>query len=358
MRRTLCLLPLLLAPAFAHGLATEQLGNGSILMNLGLGAELLDIINSDSRVYYYEVNGNPTFFFKGDARELNKAVAKFAAMKHEKKEIILLAGAGETQTLLRDKKVPFDWTVHVPMGIHMGGDHEVADTRATLIIHVPGVRAKPADKPEQLTAWIADLNSDDFKTRAAAETGIEKLGIAAVPAIRKALAGKLSAEARDRLERMLQRRGREISLDLLEIPADFTVIGSDTLLARARKEMGNKSGEVRGYAVGSLPTEHMSAADVAKELEQFLKTEKHEYALRCALGGAGRLGAAGKSLIPVIREVMKADDKNVKASCQYAIDEIEKAKDAKEPAADGKTRETIRAEISAFIAARGKTPKK
>ncbi|WP_020473907.1 hypothetical protein [Zavarzinella formosa] len=358
MRRILSLLPLILAPSLACGLATEQLGNGPLNQSFGLADDLLAIANMDSRVYWYEVNANPTFFFKGDAKELNKAIAKFTAMKHDKKEIILLAGTGETQTLLRDKKIAYDWIVHVPHGFHFGGDSEVADTRATLTIRIPGVRAKTPEKPEQLTKWITELNSDDFKTRAGAETGIEALGTAAIPAILKALNDKPAAEARDRLERLRDRAGQTVSLDLLEIPTDTLVIGSDTLLARARKEMSNKAPDVRGYAVSSLPTEHMKIEDVVKEYEQILKTEKNEYPLRCALGGVSRLGVAAKPLIPLLREVMKTDDKNVKSSCQYAIDEIEKEKEAKEIPADTKTITTIRTEIGELVAARKTTKPK
>src|SRR5688572_11845069 len=82
-----------LAPARVHALATETLGNSHI-QGWGFDAKLLALVNVKARVYWFEVNGNPFFFFKGGPKELNEALRQFAALPDSKKEIILLPGPG------------------------------------------------------------------------------------------------------------------------------------------------------------------------------------------------------------------------------------------------------------------------
>jgi hypothetical protein len=124
MHRATILFGLLTAafiPDRVFALATEQLGNKPIGLSWDFGAKLLEAVNVEERVYWYEVNGNPTFFFKGGPKELNQAIRRFAAIPHDKREIVLLPGPGAIQTF--DKKpVTFDWSLHVPMGFYFGGE--------------------------------------------------------------------------------------------------------------------------------------------------------------------------------------------------------------------------------------------
>jgi RNA polymerase sigma factor (sigma-70 family) len=57
----------------------------------------------------------------------------------------------------------------------------------------------------QVARWVADLDSDDFAVREKATKELERLGESAEPALRKALSGEPSAEARRRVERLLAR---------------------------------------------------------------------------------------------------------------------------------------------------------
>lgn len=67
-------------------------------------------------------------------------------------------------------------------------------------------RVQPAPPPnaKQLARLIAELGSDDFAARENAMHALEVIGGAAVPALREALAGKLSLEARRRMAQLLQ----------------------------------------------------------------------------------------------------------------------------------------------------------
>jgi hypothetical protein len=58
-------------------------------------------------------------------------------------------------------------------------------------------------KPEAIRGWITDLDHPTFARREAAETALAKAGRLTEPAVRRALAGKPSAEARQRLEKVL-----------------------------------------------------------------------------------------------------------------------------------------------------------
>src|SRR5262249_27213922 len=60
---------------------------------------------------------------------------------------------------------------------------------------------------ERVPALIADLDADEFAVREKAAGELEKLGDTAEPALRKALKGGLSAEARRQIERLLEKLG-------------------------------------------------------------------------------------------------------------------------------------------------------
>ncbi|HEV3084651.1 MAG TPA: sigma-70 family RNA polymerase sigma factor [Gemmataceae bacterium] len=69
-----------------------------------------------------------------------------------------------------------------------------------------GKRLRPAEPADErrLAQLLADLDSDAFATRERAERELQHMGEAAVPALRTALSGKLSPEARRRLESALE----------------------------------------------------------------------------------------------------------------------------------------------------------
>lgn len=78
--------------------------------------------------------------------------------------------------------------------------------------------AAPADGPQQerIRRLIAQLDDDNFRARETASAELEKLLEPAEPALRAALVGKVSVEARRRIERLLQGR-REGTLSAEEL---------------------------------------------------------------------------------------------------------------------------------------------
>src|SRR5262249_54186961 len=61
----------------------------------------------------------------------------------------------------------------------------------------------PADR--RIPAWIADLDHNDYAVREGASAALEKLGEQARPTLRQALAKEPSAEARRRMEELLDK---------------------------------------------------------------------------------------------------------------------------------------------------------
>jgi hypothetical protein len=66
-------------------------------------------------------------------------------------------------------------------------------------------------KPEELARLIARLDADEFAAREAAAKALADLGPLAAPALRAALAGKPSAETRERITKLLNRMATEPS---------------------------------------------------------------------------------------------------------------------------------------------------
>jgi RNA polymerase sigma factor (sigma-70 family) len=122
--------------------------------------------------------------------------AKAAALTAQELEVSWADLAGEAQTAYRA----------------IGRLRSAPKQAAALL----GERLKPAPSAdvERIQAFIADLDSPQFKTRDQAMKELEKLSGVAEPALQKALAGKLTLETRQRIELLLQK------LDDTGLPAE------------------------------------------------------------------------------------------------------------------------------------------
>ena len=354
-------------PAAAPALGLEYLGNARVESQGGWSTAFVDAVNNPRRVYGYEVNGNPTFFFHGNADDLNQAIVQFAAIPAEKREIILLPGPGEVSTFDRKTKIAYGWSIHVPMGFHFKADEETGDTRTTMIIRIPAVRVAPLKVPAGFEGLLADLDSKEFRVRDRASKGLRDLGPGAAPLLRKASAATASAEVRARLEVLLAPHGG-VQLDLLAIPADIPVVGVDELLERYRKGLGHKSAAVRNYAINALVQPGVTPADMVLALDKLVRSETDESVLRTAAASLASLGAGAKPAVAALRAKVKdmpprqvqslilAKDGEpqplpLRQTLKEAADAIEKAEALPANELD-KSQATIRSEIGAFVKAR------
>jgi hypothetical protein len=355
MKRSVMLLGLLSTLSLTgpvHALREVIVGNQPLSPGM-FGPELLAAVNIHERVYLYVHDGNPFFFFKGGPKALNDALGRFAAIPAERREIVLLPIPAKP--LIHDKPIGYDWSLHVPLGRRRGGSSELADTRATLTVYIPEPLPPALADVQKARQWIADLDSDDFRTRERATRELADLGPSVTSLLREALKAGASIEARKRMEGILTRVCRVIRLDALELPRGVPVVGLEDLLARCRKELANKDPIMRGNAARLLADQGATAEEIVPDLEKLLKTEKDPSPLAGAAWAAYHLGAAARPLLPALRATAKTTDKNVASICDQAIDRIDKATAEPLPNGEAKRRAIIRKEIREFVAAlRGK----
>jgi hypothetical protein len=334
----------------ALALATEHFGSDPVSPGfLSLGREALDLANLPGRFYWYEVNGNPTFFYRGDAGALNAALKKFAALPGDARELILLPGPGEGHSLTGEKRFGYDWRVNTPAGLHREGP-------PTVTVYVAAVAPARAPDPGQLERWLADLDSDSFEVRDRAGRELEKLGFAAAPALRKALGGKPSPEVRRRVEGLL---GALHGVDLREVrlPGGVAVLEVSDLLARYRARLKGEDGTARGYAAGALGG-LAPYADVVPDLVAVLKGDRHEYARRSAAGALARLGKKAAPALPTLKAGLNDPDVNVRNAYEYAVKQIEGAGEEKPDDKQAERQRALLEGISAFRRGLPAEPKK
>jgi hypothetical protein len=335
------------APAFA--LREVIVGNEPLS---GYSPELLALLNVEERVYL-EAGPEPgtvTAYFHGGPRAINAALWRFAALPAAEREIILRP-APDRPLAFGKKPIPYNWVLYSPPP-KPGRRGGPVEDKATLTVYISEpLPPAPAD-PAAARKWIADLGSDDFKTRERAARELTALGPSVAALLREGLKGRPSAEARDRIERILAGVSGVIRLDVLEFPAGEPVLGLDDFLAQARKDLASKDPVVRGRAAGLLIEHGPPAEEVLLDLEKLLKTETDPNPVTGAVWAAYRLGAGAKPLLPLLRAVAEKADKNLAGSYRQVIASIEAAKAEPVPEAEARKRATIRTEIKEFVAGR------
>jgi HEAT repeat protein len=303
---------LLVLPATALALSFESLGNAPLAKKPGWTEGLLDVVNLNSRVYslWQGEAMIPTFFYQGDIRALNEAIKKFAAIKADERQLILLPGRGKTHSFDR-KPIDFDWRLHLPTGRH-------AVMTAYVNAEIP---RGPLDR-KKAQAWLRDLDDDSFATRQAASRGLEKLGIAAKPFLREALKRRPPLEVRRRIEALLA-NFKGLDVGDLEIPTGVTVVTTGELLEAHLKDL---SGHYETTAMSGLVALAPYSDKIIPALTARLEKGKSEYIRRVAAYCLGNIGAEAKTALPALKAGLGDPDVNIRTAYQAAIDQIEKAR--------------------------------
>lgn len=335
-----------LLPQAAFALATEQFGNKPIVPSQwGLPGEVAGVANLPTRVYWYEVNGSPSFFYRGDMAALNAALREFAKLPGQKKEIRLVAGAGETKDLQQKQAIAFDWTVHIA-----GALEQAVSGPQPIVMTVHVTVPKPTEKPDDDTIQklIGELDSPMFAARAAAEKKLHEMTYLVVPQIQAALKKTESAEVRLRLENLLTML-KGVHLPLAEFPAGVPLAGPKDYADQKRKELSDAKAETRGRAIIALSARRGHRADTVKELEKFLDRETDGHALLCAASAAARVGADAKPLLPALKKQIAAPDITIKKAFAAAVKLIDEAKPTPVSADDDKRFAALEAEIQQTV---------
>jgi hypothetical protein len=353
MSRCAILLLVLVLPAPAFALREIMLGNRPLGPGSGLDEKTLAAVNMEERVVLSEGGLDGTFdvYFHGGPKALNEAVRRFAAIPAGRHEVVLMPFPARPFEFGKES-IPYDWMLHIPGDRAAGPNRRPA--RVTLTVYIPNANPPAPADPRAARKWIADLASDDFKVRERAAKELAALGPSAAGLFREALRGKPSAEARDRLEKLLADVSRDLRVDTLEVPAGLEVVGPDDLLARARKKLADKAEHVRGDGANQLAQCGVPAEEVLPELEKVLKTEPESNAVYGVAWAAYHLGAGAKPLLPALRAVARSKNEAVAKACQQAIESIEASKPEAIPEAEAKKRAAIRKEIREFVAGRAK----
>ncbi len=353
-RFPLAIAVVLALPLVASALATEHFGKTPFVpAHWNMRDEVGKLANHPGRFYWYEVNGSPAFYYRGDVAAVNEAMALFANLPQKNKQIRFVAGPGETKDLLQKQTMAFDWTVRIPAGLELAMRK---DASPVMVVHVtvPLPTAKPDDAA--VKKWIAELDNPMFAVRDAATKKLRELGFAGVSYFQAALKATESTETRSRLEDLLNRL-KGIDQQRLEFPKDVELVGPADQFEQYRKQLADADSSIRGRAAIGLATSQGDPAEAVKQLEKLLETETHEYALRCIASAATQLGAEAKPLVPAMKKKIAYPDANVNQAFVAAVKAVEAAKPT---VADdeAKARARLRSEIQKTISSAREPAKK
>jgi hypothetical protein len=318
----------LAAPATALALmfVMEGFGNAPVVKQPGGAEGVLGVVNLPSRVYWIRRLGNfgfgdENFFYQGDARAVNEALRKFAAVKADMRQLILLPGRGKAQSL-RGIPVPSDWQLQVRSGPYKQAARSMY---AVLTVYVGAeVPRGPVDR-QQAKKWISRLDDDSFATRQAASRELGKLGRAAKPLLREALKSRPSPEVYRRIEALLA-KWKGFDAGDLEIPKGLAFVTASDFVEAHLKGLSGTDLTKCNIAWSGLVELAPSSAQVVPALTSLLKKGKSESVRRLAASCLGRIGAGAKAALPALKTGLDDPGPNIRTAFRAAIDQIEKAK--------------------------------
>jgi hypothetical protein len=338
---------LLALPPTALALATETFGNAPMVKQGGWAEGVVDVVNLKTRVYSNWVNGNENFYYRGDAQALNEALRKYASVKDDVRQLILLPGSGKTRSFGR-KPVDFDWQFHVPSGIYRAMTKK---THAVMTVYVSATRPRPLER-KQVEKWLRDLNSESFKARENASQELQRLGNDAKPYLRAALKDQPTLEGRRRVETLLAKLSG-IDVTDLTIPKGLTVVTPGDWLAEGLKALQNPDRNVRSIAIQDLGRLARYSDRVAPALVEVFKKDKDEHVRRVAAACLANHCARDKSVIPLFKEGANDRDAYIRDAFRTALERSANAKDAPGGAERLKRERRIVTEINEFKKAAG-----
>jgi hypothetical protein len=249
---------------------------------------------------------------------VNEALRKYAAVRADVRQLILLPGSGKTHSFDR-KPIPFDWQLQVPGGRNGGMIH------AVMTVYINGTKPRPLE-PKQVEKWLDDLNSELFRTRDKANRELQKLGNDAKPFLRAALKPASTLEARRRIEALLDKL-RDLDVTDLEIPKGVTVISVDDLLAAGLQALKDPSSNVRWLAVWDLSSLAPYSEQVVPALADLFKSDQDNQVRCVAATYLGNVAVQAKSAVADLKKGLEDPDANIRSACQKALEQIASAKD-------------------------------
>jgi RNA polymerase sigma factor (sigma-70 family) len=273
-------------------------------------------VNGKGRVYAHWANGTETFYYRGQPPAVNDTIRRYAAVKGDGRQLLLLPGPGRARTL-RGKTVAFDWQIQA----RPAADRE----RARMTIYLGAPRPRPVDGPK-VEQWLQDLDSASFRTREAASEELRKLGNNARPALRAALRSQPTLEVRRRIEQLLSRLPG-FDLTDLEIPEGAALLDAGDVIAKGLEDLKRADPEVRRAAIEELSSlAHLSDKVVPALMEVFAKDED-PHLRQVAAACLADAGLAAKSAAPALKAGLNDADANVRHACEMALGRLAEVED-------------------------------
>jgi hypothetical protein len=337
---------LLTFPQAACALAFETIGNAPVAKHADWAEGVVDVVNLKSRVYGHLADSQHTYFYRGGAAAVNEAIRYYAGVRADVRQLILLPGAPKTQSF-NGTPIPFDWQLLVPGG----RKHPAGKKHAVMTVYLQGTKPRPLE-PKPVEKWLADLNSDSFKTRDQANRELQKLGNDAKPFLRAALKPGSTLEARRRLEALLEKL-RDLDVTDLEIPQGVTVISVDDQLTVGLQALQNADSNVRLWAVWDLSGLAPYSERVVPALADLLENDRDHHVRRVAAVCLGNAAVHAKSAVAVLKKGLEDLDANVRSACQKALEQIASAKVTPEQEEQMRRERAIATEIDAFKVSTG-----
>lgn len=313
---------LFVLPSTALALGEESFGNAPVVKQPEWADGVLAVANLKTRVYRRWVNGNESFYFQGDARALNEALRHYAAVKADKRQLLLLPGPGKTRSF-SGKDLAFDWELHVPTGIYRA---MAKRTHAVMTVYLNASKPRREVDRVRVKQWLDDLNADAFETRQNAERELEKLGYDVKPLLRAAHKASVELEPRRRIEGLLKKLAG-LDVDDLEVPEGVTVVRVEEQVAAALKGIKDANQTVCVMAMQDLTGLAAYSDKAVPELIALLGKDRHEYLRRVAAGCLGSVGVSAKPAMAALKAGLEDADANVRSAFQAALQRIEQAKE-------------------------------
>jgi hypothetical protein len=317
----LALFALLLIPTAAFALRFEGFGNRPMPPNPGWAQGLAEVINLPSRVYWVEGDGPHDYYFRGKARDLHEALARFARVKDDARRLILMPGPARTHSF--DKRpIDFDWRLDLARGRYR---ERFQPDGPNLRVYISLAKPRPIDGAA-VEKWIADLDSETFAPRDKATQELAKLGSDAKPFLRAALKQQIKLEKRRRIENLLDRLPPGYDVTDFNIPAALALVTPDDLLAQNLKKLQSPQQTFQcGLAVEELAPMVFYSDKVIPAITSLLGKNNNEWLRRVAALNLAEIGYPARSALPILKEGLSDPDQNVRKAFATAIEKLDKA---------------------------------
>lgn len=165
----------------AFALATDEIGNAPLNeLNYTEWKGIMPLVNDKARVYQVWVNGNEYFYFKGNTKTLNAALATFAKVEVKNHVVVLRPGPIERRAIRDKSLIQFNWELHVIGGIaRERATDDIEDLEwqkdPVLTIYIGGgIDLDKLEIPEDVTLRAASGQSEEAKKDEATQKKIEE----------------------------------------------------------------------------------------------------------------------------------------------------------------------------------------